>query len=52
VRLQKKLCEISKILKTLKITSAPIGLKAFDWEVPKEWSIKDAWILGLNGKKS
>ena len=45
------LYEIKKNLTKLKITSVPTGFKAFDWVVPKEWNIKDAYILGPNGKK-
>ena len=48
---KKTLYEIKKNLTKLKITSVPTGFKAFDWEVPKEWNIKDAYILGPNGKK-
>jgi aminopeptidase-like protein len=29
----------------------PSGFKAFDWEVPKEWNILDAWIKDSSGKK-
>lgn len=35
----------------LKIYEIPSGTKAFDWEVPKEWNIKEAWIKDPNGKK-
>lgn len=27
------------------------GLSCFDWVIPKEWNIKDAYIQDLNGKK-
>ena len=35
----------------LKVIEVPTGTKAFDWTVPKEWSINDAWIADLNGNK-
>ena len=28
----------------LEIKSVPTGYKAFDWDVPKEWSVKEAYI--------
>lgn len=35
----------------LKIHEIPTGTKVFDWEVPKEWNIKDAYIKDSQGKK-
>ena len=35
----------------IKITYTPTGTEAFDWKVPKEWNIKDAWIKNSNGEK-
>ena len=29
----------------------PTGTKVFDWGVPKEWQIKDAWIKNSKGEK-
>lgn len=38
-------------LPKLEISEVPTGTKAFDWTVPKEWAINEAWIADLNGKK-
>jgi aminopeptidase-like protein len=40
---------LKNILSDLKIISIPSGHKAFDWEVPEEWSISEAYIEGDNG---
>ena len=42
---------ISKHIPALKIKSVPSGTRAFDWTVPKEWSIKEAYIITPKGKK-
>ena len=31
--------------------SVPTGTKAFDWIVPQEWFVKQAYIISPNGKK-
>ena len=38
-------------LENLKIYEVPSGTKAFDWEIPKEWNVKDAYILTPEGEK-
>tara|TARA_B100000780_G_C21124675_1_gene455957 strand:- start:2361 stop:3647 length:1287 start_codon:yes stop_codon:yes gene_type:complete len=43
--------KISKHLKNLKIKSVPSGTKVFDWTVPKEWSVNEAYIITPSGKK-
>lgn len=33
------------------IHEVPSNTPVFDWMVPKEWNIRDAWVVGPNGKK-
>lgn len=35
----------------LEITEIPTGTKIFDWEVPKEWNIRDAYVKDPSGNK-
>jgi len=35
----------------LKIHEIPTGTNVFDWTVPKEWNIKDAYIKNMQGEK-
>jgi len=37
--------------KKLKIIKFKSGQKAFDWTIPKEWVVNEAWIKDENGKK-
>ena len=48
---RKTLNYIKKEIPKLQIQSVPTGYQAFDWEVPKEWSVKDAYIADSNGEK-
>jgi len=43
--------KISNHLSSLKIKSVASGTKVFDWTVPKEWSVKKAYIITPTGKK-
>jgi aminopeptidase-like protein len=42
---------LQDLLSDLKIRSVPTGYRAFDWSVPDEWNIQDAYILDPEGKK-
>ena len=42
---------IKNKLPALKIHEVPTGTKCFDWEVPMEWNIKDAYVKNKAGKK-
>ncbi|MBW2975078.1 DUF4910 domain-containing protein [Candidatus Woesearchaeota archaeon] len=35
----------------VRIYEVPTGTKAFDWEVPEEWNIKDAYVMDESGNK-
>jgi len=42
---------IVKELIPLQIHEVPTGTEVFDWKIPKEWNIKEAWIKNSNGEK-
>ena len=35
----------------INISKIPTGTKVFDWEIPLEWNIKDAYVKDPGGKK-
>ena len=48
---RKTLKILKSICNDLKIKEIKSGTKAFDWVVPNEWKINDAWIKDSKGKK-
>ena len=45
------LLELKKVNQKLNIKYFKSKKKVFDWEVPNEWIVKDAWIKKINGEK-
>ena len=45
------LTHIKQLLPNLIIESVPSGKKVFDWFVPKEWSVKEAYIITPSGER-
>jgi aminopeptidase-like protein len=35
----------------LEVHEVPTGTKVFDWTVPKEWNIKDAYVKNSKGER-
>jgi len=48
---RKSLEILKNYLPNLTTYEVPTGTKCFDWEVPKEWNINDAYIITPNGNK-
>lgn len=42
---------IQKEIPELKLFEVPSGTQVFDWVVPKEWNVNDAYIVTPSGKK-
>lgn len=47
----RKTLQILQGLIPLKIIEYPTGQPVYDWTIPKEWNIKDAWIKNSKGEK-
>ena len=35
----------------IEITEYPSGLEVYDWVIPEEWHLRDAWINDESGQK-
>ena len=42
---------IQERLPSLRIREVPSGTQCFDWTVPREWNIRDAWVIDPDGRK-
>ena len=42
---------LQEICPAMTMHEVPTGTQAFDWTVPKEWNIRDAWIKNSKGEK-
>lgn len=49
--LRESLLAVKQILADLNIVEVPTGTRCFDWVVPKEWNIRDAYIVTPSGEK-
>ena len=49
--IRKTLHIIKKEFPSLKIKSYTSNSSVFDWKVPKEWNVYDAYVLDKNNKK-
>jgi aminopeptidase-like protein len=44
------LARLSQVV-PLEITEVPTGTQVFDWTMPKEWNVDEAWIAGPDGNR-
>jgi len=45
------LSTLKELIPDLSITEVPTGTSVFDWTIPKEWKVNDAFIISPDGKK-
>ena len=42
---------LQEIVPSLHVSEIPSGTECFDWNVPQEWNVKDAYVKDADGKK-
>ena len=45
------LADLQEVVPEITTHEVPTGTPAFDWTVPREWRIRDAWIKNSRGEK-
>ena len=48
---RKTLQYLKNLVPEMQVLEIPSGTPAFDWQVPEEWTIREAWIKGPDGQK-
>ena len=48
---RQSLAILRRILPAMQVHEVPSGTRVFDWEVPREWVIRDAYVLAPDGTK-
>lgn len=48
---RKTIRDLQEVLPEINVYEVPSGTQVFDWTVPKEWNIRDAWIKNSKGEK-
>jgi aminopeptidase-like protein len=51
IGVRETLSRIKSIISDIEINEVPSGSKVFDWMVPKEWKVNDAFIISPSGEK-
>ena len=51
IRFKKKFKTLQSIIPKLQIKKIKSGTKVFDWKIPPEWNVKDAFIQNEKSQK-